>query len=322
MVKVAIDAMGGDNAPVVVVEGAVKAVKNLKGELLVVLTGPKDLVNKELAKLGEENNPLIQVVDAPQIVKMDESPAVVLKTKPESGLVKCVGLQKAGLVDASVSAGSSGAMMAASMMVLGRVAGCSRPAIACLIPSKSGTKVLLDCGANVDVKAQTLVDFAVSGSVFAEHALGYSNPTVGLLNIGEEAKKGPEVYQEAYQILKNSSLNFQGNVEGRDIIFGDSNVIVTGGFAGNIVLKLMEGFYLYHKELFGGIDSEAGRKFEEEWDCDNTGGGMLLGLKGHAFIAHGSANSQAISSALKTAYSFAKANVAEHIAEQLTGQSE
>jgi glycerol-3-phosphate acyltransferase PlsX len=321
MVKIALDAMGGDNAPTVVIEGAIRAVNELQGKLGVVLTGPEEVVRAELTKFGEENNPWIEIVHAPDLVEMDESPATVLKTKSESGLVKCVALQKAGLVQASMSAGSSGAMMAACLMILGRIGKIARPAIACLMPSKSGTTVLLDCGANVDEKASTLLDFAVCGSVYSSHMLGHDNPTVGLLNIGEEDKKGSEVIQETFGLLKESNLNFYGNIEGGDVIQGTTNVIVCSGFVGNIVLKLMEGFYDFHISEFGEMDTEAGRRFSKGWDYDNFGGALLLGLKGTGFIAHGRANATAIYSGLKTVAGIAEKEITQKVADALVGPS-
>ncbi len=322
MVKVALDAMGGDNAPSVVIEGALSAVREFNGKLIVVLTGPQEIVRAELAKHGEESNPWIEVIDAPQIVEMDESPSNVLKTKTESGLVKCVALQKAGVVQASISAGNSGAMMAASLMLLGRIGKIARPAIACLMPSKSGTTVMLDCGANVDEKATTLRDFAICGSVYSKHILGHADPSVGLLNIGEEEKKGSEVIQETFHLLKESPLNFYGNIEGGDVIQGTTNVIVCSGFVGNIVLKLMEGFFDFHKTQFGEINSDEGRRFAQEWDYDNFGGALLLGLNGNGIIAHGRANAKAIHAALRTAYGIAEKEISKKIAERLMGPSE
>src|SRR5215217_890588 len=189
MIKVALDAMGGDNAPEAVVEGAVLAAREAAGRYGIVLTGPEDVIRAELSKHGWSGEG-IEIFHAPDIVAMDDSPAAVLKTKPNSGLVACVSLQKAGKVQASISAGNSGAMMAACLMILGRVGQISRPAIACVMPSLGKKAVVLDCGANVDEKPATLVHFAICGSVYAEAVLGRSNPTVGLLNMGEEEKKG------------------------------------------------------------------------------------------------------------------------------------
>jgi glycerol-3-phosphate acyltransferase PlsX len=317
MIKVALDAMGGDNAPEAVVEGAVLAAREAAGRYGIVLTGPEEVVKPLLAKYGGADLG-IEVFHAPDIVAMDDSPAAVLKTKPNSGLVACVALQKAGKVQASISAGNSGAMMAACLMILGRVGQISRPAIACVMPSLNKPTVVLDCGANVDEKPATLVHFGICGSVFAEAVLGRPNPKVGLLNMGEEEKKGPETLQETHQLLKQAPLNFVGNVEGRDLLKGEVDVVVTPGYTGNVVLKLMEGFHEYHLALFGQIDSPAGRQFENDWDYSNIGAALLLGLNGAGLITHGRADAKAIKNGVEAAYQQAAAGVAEKIAAKLT----
>ncbi len=317
MIKVALDAMGGDNAPEAVVEGAVLAAREAAGRYGIVLTGPEEVVTPLIAKYGGADLG-IEVFHAPDIVAMDDSPAAVLKTKPNSGLVACVALQKAGKVQASISAGNSGAMMAACLMILGRVGQISRPAIACVMPSLNKPTVVLDCGANVDEKPATLVHFGICGSVFAEAVLGRTNPKVGLLNMGEEEKKGPETLQEAHQLLKQAPLNFTGNVEGRDLLKGEVDVVVTPGYTGNVVLKLMEGFHEYHLSLFGQIDSPAGRQFENDWDYSNIGAALLLGLNGAGLITHGRADAKAIKNGVEAAYQQAAAGVAEKIAAKLT----
>lgn len=316
MIKIALDAMGGDNAPEAVVEGAVLAARQAAGRYGIVLTGPQDVINPLLAKYGDENL-AIEVFHAPDIVVMDDSPAAVLKTKPNSGLVTCVALQKQGVVQASISAGNSGAMMAACLMILGRVGSVSRPAIACVMPSLARPTVVLDCGANVDEKPATLVHFGICGSVYAEAVLGRPNPRVALLNMGEEEKKGPESLQEAHQLLKQAPLNFVGNVEGRDVLKGEVDVIVTPGYTGNVVLKLMEGFHEYQLSLFGRIDSEAGRRFENDWDYSNIGAALLLGLNGCGLITHGRADAKAIKNGVESAYRQAAAGVTAKIAEKL-----
>lgn len=317
MIKVALDAMGGDNAPEAVVEGAVLAAREAAGRYGIVLTGPQDTVAPLLEKFGGAGLG-IEIFHAPDIVAMDDSPAAVLKTKPNSGLVACVALQKAGKVQASISAGNSGAMMAACLMILGRVGTISRPAIACVMPSLLKPTVVLDCGANVDEKPATLVHFAICGSVYAEAVLGRESPKVGLLNMGEEEKKGPESLQEAHQLLKQAPVNFTGNVEGRDLLKGEVDVIVTPGYTGNVVLKLMEGFHEYHLKLFGTIDSPAGRQFEHDWDYSNFGAALLLGLNGCGLITHGRADAKAIKNGLEAAYQQAAAGVTEKIAAKLT----
>lgn len=316
MIKIAVDGFGGDHAPSVVCEGSIHAVKS-NPDLVVVLTGKEDILKSQLDGLGYAG-PQIVIHHCPDLVAMDESPAEVLKLKQNSSLVQCVGLQKAGKVDASVSAGNSGAMMAACLMLLGRVGNISRPAIACSIPLPENQKVVvLDCGANVDEKPQQLVHFAICGNAYAKSILGKSSPKIGLLNIGEEEKKGPESVQETYQLLKKSSLNFIGNVEGRDLLSGHADVVVTPGYTGNVVLKLMEGFYEMHQKLFGEINTPAGKWFTHDWNYSNTGGAMLLGLNGTGIITHGRADAKAIQGAIATAYSMAKNGLYKQIGQGL-----
>jgi glycerol-3-phosphate acyltransferase PlsX len=309
--------MGGDYAPEQVVKGAVLAANDPARDFDILLCGPEDKVKEELKKNGYSGD-AIAVVDAPDLVAMDEPPTQVLKTKPKSGLVTCVAMQKQGLAQASVSAGNSGAMMAACLMILGRAANVARPAIACAVPTAKRQTILLDCGANVDEKPSVLVDFALCGSVYAEAVMGYSNPTVGLVNMGEEEKKGTEVLQEAHQLLKQAPLNFIGNIEGRDLINGHADVAVAPGYAGNVILKLMEGFYELANDVFGDVSNEKSKEFHRLWDYRNHGGGLLLGLNGVGIITHGRADSIAISHSLFTAYRFAKADVPAKIAEKLS----
>lgn len=316
MIRVALDAMGGDYAPAAVVEGAVAAAQAAQGRYEILLCGPETEVKNLISRLGHDGQG-IQVVHAPDIVAMDESPASVLKTKPNSGLVQCVGLQKAGKAQASISAGNSGAMMAACLMLLGRSGNMPRPAIATAMPGLERKWVLCDAGANVDEKPATLVAFGISGSIYAEHVLGRKNPKVGLLNIGEEEKKGPEALQEAHQLLKQAPINFVGNVEGRDLLNGHVDVVVAPGYAGNIVLKLMEGFHEYFLKLFGDLDTPAARQFKIDWDYAHFGGAMLLGLNGTGLITHGRADARAIQNGVEMAYRLAEAKVADSISQKL-----
>ncbi len=308
--------MGGDYAPDAVVQGAILAAREADGRFGIVLAGPQESLNPLLAKYDAQALN-IEVFHAPDLVGMDDSPTSVLKNKPNSGLVACVQLQKAGKVQASISAGNSGAMMAACLMILGRVGQISRPAIACLMPAWEKKTLVLDCGANVDEKPSTLVHFGICGSVYAEEVLGRKNPKVGLLNMGEEEKKGPETLQEAHQLLKAAPLNFIGNVEGRDLLKGDVDVVVTPGYTGNVVLKLMEGFYEYHVKLFGDADSPAGRQFLHDWDYSNFGAALLLGLNGTGLITHGRADAKAIKNGLEAAYRQVESGIVEKIAAQL-----
>ncbi|HLP42907.1 MAG TPA: phosphate acyltransferase PlsX [Fibrobacteria bacterium] len=316
MIKVALDAMGGDYAPKAVIEGAIQAAKDAQGKYTIVLAGPQDVIREQLASFGYAGEGL-EIHHAPDLVAMDDTPTSVLKTKQNSGLVACVSLQKAGKAQASISAGNSGAMMAACLMVLGRVGNIPRPAIACDVPSFGKKITLLDCGANVDEKPQALVAFGICGSIYSQEMLGRQNPTVGLLNMGEEEKKGTEVLQETHQLLKSAPLNFIGNVEGRDIMKGACDVIVTPGYTGNVVLKLMEGFYEYHVKTFGIIDSPAGKQFHHDWDYANFGAAMLLGLNGTGLITHGRADAKVIRNGLDLAFRLASAKVSEKIAAKL-----
>jgi glycerol-3-phosphate acyltransferase PlsX len=316
MIRVALDAMGGDHAPSEIVAGAVQAARKEENKFQIILCGPEKQIEQELAKNGWEGDK-ISIVDAPELVAMDESPSAVLKTKPNSGLVSCVALQKKGLADASVSAGNSGAMMAACLMLLGRIGRIGRPALATLMPAVNRKYIMLDVGANVDEKPQMLVDFAVCGSIYAE-SLGYKNPTVGLLNVGEEDKKGPEVLQETNRLLRESSLNFYGNVEGHDLMKGTVDVVVAPGYVGNVTIKLVEGFFALHNKLFGKICETEGQKaFYELWDYRNHGGAPLLGLNGTGIITHGRADAQAICRSLEIASLFAEGEVSQKIADRI-----
>ncbi|MCK9181475.1 MAG: phosphate acyltransferase PlsX [Fibrobacteraceae bacterium] len=319
MISIALDALGGDFAPDVVIDGAIKAVNGSDGTFNIVLCGPKADVEAKLKQFGYQGN-AISVVDAPDPVAMDEHPTDVLRKKQHSGLVTCVALQKKGLVQASVSAGNSGAMMASCLMILGRTSeNFARPPIGCIVPTASGSSILVDAGANVDEKPLVLKDFALAGSVFAECHLGIKNPKVGLLNMGEEEKKGPVAVQEAHQLLKTAPINFIGNIEGRDVVLGKADVIVCSGYVGNVVLKMLEGFYELHQKMFGKIDTPAGKKFDEMWDYRTAGGALLLGLKGTGIIAHGRSDAKAIEQAVKVAYTFAANNVPQKVGEKLAG---
>ena len=315
--KVALDAMGGDEAPEQIVKGAVLAANDPERDFEILLCGPQEVLEAELKK-NNYSGDAITVIDAPDLVAMDEAPTQVLKTKPNSGLVKCVGLQKQGVAQASVSAGNSGAMMAACLMILGRTANVARPAIACAVPTAKRQIILLDCGANVDEKPSVLVDFALCGSVYAEAVMGYQNPSVGLVNMGEEEKKGTEILQETHQLLKSAPLNFIGNIEGRDLIKGHADVAVAPGYTGNVILKLMEGFYELAHEVFGEVDTEKSKDFDKLWDYRNHGGGLLLGLNGVGIITHGRADAIAVRNSLFTACKFAKAEVPKKIEEKLS----
>src|SRR5579859_3466874 len=245
--KIALDAMGGDFAPREPVLGAILAVRDpeilelSQRDLEVVLVGKKEEIEKELASAGDYPKKSISIVDARQVVEMAESPAQACKQKRDSSIVRCAELVDQGEVAASVSAGNSGATMAASLMMCGRIEGVLRPAIVTMVPSINGVSVLVDAGANVDCKAKHLLQFALMGDVFARTVLNFKTPRVGLLSIGEEENKGNELVFETQVLLKNVPLNYIGNVEGRDVVNGNCDVTVCDGFVGNVTLKAIEG---------------------------------------------------------------------------------
>ncbi|MBK8802113.1 MAG: phosphate acyltransferase PlsX [Fibrobacteres bacterium] len=317
MIRIALDAMGGDLGPREAVQGAIQALKQAPGPMAVVLTGDEPVLRDLIAQCGGAGLPL-EVVHTTQIVEMSDTPTVALKTKPDSSLTVCVGLQKKGLVQASVSPGNTGAMMAASLMILGRAGKVSRPTVATVLPTATNKVVMVDSGANVDEKPIQLMQFAVCGSIYSKHVLGVENPRVGLLNMGEEDHKGTEVVAETYKLLKASHLNFVGNVEGHDIPKGGIDVLVTPGFTGNVVLKLYEGMGEYMAHTFK--HALSGPHFDaifETWNYENEAGGLLLGLDGTSVIMHGRSSARAYVSGLHVAYRMASASVHRKIAAEI-----
>ncbi len=316
--KIALDAMGGDHAPREIVLGAVMAVKDdevlemAKHDLQVVLVGKKEVIEKILSEAGEYPKSSISIVDAREVVGMGESPAQACKQKRDSSIVRCSELVKTREVDACVSAGNSGATMAAALMTCGRLDGVYRPAIVTMVPSVNGVSVLVDAGANVDCKPKHLLQFALMGDVFARTALNFKNPRVGLLSIGEEENKGNELVFGAQALLKKVPLNYIGNIEGRDIVNGNCDVTVCDGFVGNVTLKAIEGvgeliFTLLKKEmrsnlftLFGGLlAGPAFRRFKRSIDYKEYGGAPLLGIDGLSLISHGKSDALTMKNAIR-----------------------
>ena len=322
---IALDAMGGDNAPGQIVQGAVWAARDLN--IRVALFGPKDVIEAEL----EHHKPrpeTITVVDAPELIAMDESPAQAARQKKESSIVRGLKAVKEGEAQAFVSAGNTGAVMAASIMYLTRIRGIERPSLVGLIPLSGSLTALLDVGANADVKPDYLVQWARMAAAYMNRVWKRDNPTVALLNIGEEEAKGSTLAQEAYEMLSASGLNFVGNVEGRDVPFGTVDVIVTDGFTGNVVVKTMEGMADYIMgEIRTAIKSRpwyaaagallipAFNKVRKKTDYREYGAGPLLGVNGLVFIGHGRSDAKAIYSALRVAREAARSGVLEAIRE-------
>jgi len=309
---IALDAMGGDHAPQEIVKGAVLAARELG--IQVVLVGPPALVEEELAKAGPRPQG-IRLVAASEVIAMDEPPAQTARHKKDSSIVVGLRLLKQGEADAFVSAGNTGAVLAGSIMYLGRLRGIERPSLVALLPLARRLTLLLDIGANADCKPKYLLQFAQMGSAYMERVWKVERPRVALLGIGEEETKGNLLAQETYALLKRAShLNFIGNVEGKDIVSGVADVIVTDGFTGNVVVKTMEGIAAFIRgQLEGAIRSRwyymlpglalrgAFRGVQERTDYRKYGAGPLLGVNGLVFVGHGRSDAVAIKSALRVA---------------------
>ena len=327
---IGVDAMGGDFGPSVVVPGAVMALREFAGRFRVVLLGDLDEVRYELGKLNALDLP-IELVHAPERVEMDEPPATVLRRKPHSSLVIATQMQKEKKLDAFFSAGSTGAVVAVSLLGLGRLEKVSRPAIATIFPNRGRGCVVLDVGATADCKPVHLVQFASMGSCYAHDVLGLAEPRVGLLSIGEEASKGNELTVETHGLLaQGTGVNFIGNVEGRDILKGEVDVVVCDGFTGNVVLKLAESVLAhivtsFRREVGRSLRSKLGAlmlrpafdRLRDQFDYAEYGAAPLLGVDGVIFIGHGRSSPRAIRSGLRTTATFVEQRVNEHIQELL-----
>jgi glycerol-3-phosphate acyltransferase PlsX len=320
---IALDAMGGDNAPGAIVEGAVMAARQLG--VRVALVGRAEALERELARLAPQPE-TITVVDAPEVIEMDESPAQAARQKKQSSIAVGLRMLKQGEADAFVSAGNTGAVMAGAIMYVGRVRGIERPSLVGLLPFAGKLTAFLDVGANADARPEYLLQWAQMAAAYMEHVWKVERPTVALLNIGEEESKGSAVVQEAYELLEKSGLNFIGNVEGRDVPLGAADVIVTDGFTGNVVVKTMEGTAdLIMGELRSAITSRpwfavaglvlspAFSQVRKKFDYREYGAGPLLGVNGLVFIGHGRSDARAIFSALRVAREAAQSGVLEAI---------
>ena len=328
--KIAVDAMGGDHGPAVVVEGAVAAVREFG--LSVILVGDRAAIETEVRRLGAQSLGL-EIRHASEIVGMAESPSLALRRKRDSSLRIAAELVRDGKAAAFISAGNTGAAMAISMFVIGVLRGIDRPAIAAVLPSLRGFAVLIDAGANITPKPWHLFQFAIMGHVYARDILRMERPRVGLLSVGEEEGKGNELTKETYEQLRESSLNFVGNVEGRDIYNGRCDVVVTDGFTGNVALKISESLAemigaMIKEELLRDTRSKLGAKlampaferFRKRIDYTEMGGAPLLGIDGAAIICHGASPVKAIKNAVRVAQEWANAGLNDHIKAALEAE--
>ena len=320
--RIALDAMGTDTAPTAEVAGAVGALKSAESDFEIILVGDSAVVQSELAKHTEFPSDRLSIVHASERVLPGEPPSAVLRRKPDSSIAIGVGLHKDGKADAFISAGSTGAVMAASLFILRPLEGVDRPAIGTVVPSAGGPLLLLDAGANVDCKPHQLVQFAHLGKVYAQDLMGIADPRIGLLNIGEEPKKGDELTVAAYEALVESRLNFVGNVEGRGIVEGGCDVLVCDGFVGNVLLKFYESVATFIVGLLTNAlgEAHANHDLEEVFrllDYTETGGAPLLGVNGIPIICHGGSPPKAIENAIRVADKAAKASMVSHFVREM-----
>jgi glycerol-3-phosphate acyltransferase PlsX len=321
MARIAVDAMGGDRGPAEIVAGALEARSD--GIEIVIFGDPS--IDTQGLELHTSSG----------VIEMHEKPAEAVRAKPDSSLVASVRAVAEGTADAVVSAGNTGAMLAAGLLELRRIPGVMRPAIAVPIPARRGPSVLLDAGANADARPEHLLQFAAMGSVFAEEILEVTNPEVRLLSIGEEPEKGNQLVLEAHELLRTSDHNFKGNTEGRDLLRGAADVVVTDGFTGNVTLKLLEGTILAILDAFraeitatrtgklgGLLIRPAARRLRHRLDPDTFGGAYLLGLRGLAVVAHGNSSRTAIANAIRLAARGVEHDVVGRLASKLPQRTE
>ena len=324
--KIALDAMGGDDAPEVVVQGAIEACR--EHPLNIILVGDGNTIENHLP--ADSDLPHLEVHHCEEWVRMDESPMKAVRRKKDSSIRVAFELAREDDVDAVVSAGNSGAVLAASILMLGRIVGVERPAFASIVPGQKGNVILIDVGANVDCRPLHLFQFGVMARAFAVSCLGMQNPGIGLLSIGEEGGKGNELVRQAHSLYESSGLNFVGNVEGRDIFTGEVEIIVCDGFVGNVALKLTEGMAdivteMVERELQPSLtedeaDSPAAELLEhlrKYWDYQVYGGAPLLGINGVGIVCHGGSSPKAIANALLMADHYAEHRIAERLSEEM-----
>ena len=329
MIRVAVDAMGGDNAPVEMVAGAVEAVKK-KPEIQVLLAGQEKAVQEELSKYTYDREK-IQVVNASEVIATEEPPVNAIRKKKDSSIVVGMNLVKNGQADAFVSAGSSGAILVGGQVIVGRIKGVERPPLAPLIPTEKGVSLLIDCGANVDARASHLVQFARMGSIYMEHVVGIPNPRVAIVNIGAEEEKGNALVKETFPLLKEcKDINFIGSIEAREIPHGGADVIVCEAFTGNVILKLYEGvgatlIHMVKQGMMATLRSKLGallvkpalKTTLKSFDASQYGGAPLLGLKGLVVKTHGNSGRTEVCNSIIQCVTFKEQQINEKIRQSL-----
>ena len=329
MIKVAVDAMGGDNAPAEMVRGAVGAV-TLRQDIKVALVGQQDTIKEELEKCAFGGSQ-IEIVHAEEVIETAEPPVMAIRKKKKSSIVIGMNMVKDGSADAFVSAGSSGAILVGGQVIIGRIKGVERPPLAPLIPTGKGVSLLIDCGANVDARSSHLVQFAKMGSIYMENVLGVKRPKVAIVNIGAEEEKGNALVKETFPLLKNSpDINFVGSIEARDIPHGDADVIVCEAFVGNVILKLYEGvgatlIGMVKQGMMQSTRSKVGallvkpalKETLKAFDASQYGGAPLLGLKGLVVKAHGSSKAQEITNSIIQCVTFKEQEINEKIRKNI-----
>jgi glycerol-3-phosphate acyltransferase PlsX len=328
MIRIAVDAMGGDHAPSSIIDGALAAARHL--DLGLDLAGPADVIRAELARHPDAGHLSIRILDAPDVVGMTESPTAALRKKSRASIRVAAESVAGGSSAALVSAGHTGATVMAAHGAFGMLPGVDRPALAATIPSGDRLGILLDVGANVACRSQHLLQFAAMGAVYAKVSFGLKHPRIGLLSIGEEEGKGNELIRDAHRLLKASTLNFIGNVEAREVYKGNADVIVCDGFTGNIALKASEGLVdtverLLEEELnrtFSGmvgslLSRRAFRRFRRRLDYSEYGGAPLLGVAGVCIIGHGRSSAKAVRNAVAMAHRFATAGFLQRVEHEI-----
>jgi glycerol-3-phosphate acyltransferase PlsX len=325
--RIALDAMGSDRAPAIEVEGAIEALQSLESDFQLVFVGDRELIEAEVGRYPDAPRDRIDIVHAPDRIEMGESPAQAIRRKPHSSIVVGLNLHKKGEVDAFISAGSTGALMAGSLVILRVLPGVDRPPVGTILPTRHGHTLLVDAGANVDTRPHQLLQFAHLGTIYAEDLMGIATPRVGLLNIGEEPEKGDENTLAAHRLLAESNLHFVGNIEGRDIIDHTCDVLVCDGFVGNVLLKFYESVAsftlqllkkeLLKKEVQIAAESVNIRRLFEVLDYTQYGGAPLLGVNGVVIICHGGSPPKAVSNAIRVARQAVTHDMLSHMQSRL-----